>query len=370
MKNNAILGIVFGNCNDDLLGEMTDVRASGSVPFGGRYRLIDFSLSNLVHADVSRVAVMTRANYRSLMDHLESGKSWDLARQNGGLTIVPPRSLGGGLNDSKIGSVYSMLDYMDRAPEEYVVLCDADVVSNIDIKDMLRRHVEAEADVSIAYVSGAAPHGDNNVMKLALASDGTIEDITLARAGEQCDFSLDVILLRKSLLKDLVLEAVSHNTSVPETGVFMPKVKQLRMISYPVEGYWAVIDSLKSYVDANMRLLDAEARRQLFRKDRKVYTKVRNEMPAKYGLDSHVANSLISDGCIIEGRVENSILFRGVKVGKGAIVRNCILMQSTAIGDNATLDFVCTDKDVRVGEGRTLSGSEEYTVYIRKGSEV
>lgn len=370
MKSNSILGIVFGNCGDDLLGEMTDVRASGSVPFGGRYRLIDFSLSNLVHADVSRVAVMTRSNYRSLMDHLESGKSWDLARQNGGLTIVPPRSLGGGMNDSKIGSVYSMLEYIERAPEEYVALCDADVVANLDIKDMLRRHVESEAEITLAYAHGAAPNGNGDIMKLTVGADGRITEVSLARAGEQCDFSLDVVLMRKTLLCELVMEAVSHNITVPETGIFIPMASRLRIVGYPVEGYWAVIDSLRSYVEANMRLLDPATRRQLFRRDRRIYTKVRNEMPAKYGLASHVSNSLISDGCIIEGRVENSILFRGVRVGQGAVVRNCILMQSTVIGDNAELDYVCTDKNVRVGEGRTLSGSEEYTVFIRKGSEV
>ena len=370
MKSNTIMGIVFGNNNDALLGEMTDRRATGSLPFGGRYRLIDFSLSNLVHADVSRVAVMTTGNYRSLMDHLESGKSWDLARQSGGLTIVPPRYYGGGLNDSKISSIHSMLEYIERAPEEYVILCDADVVSNIDLKDMLRRHVETEADVTIAYTHGAAPNGENNVMKFALGEDGKIEDIALARQGEMCDFSLDIILLKKTLLCEMILEAVSHNLYNPASEIFLPKVHQLRMVGYPAEGFVAVIDSIRNYVAANMRLLDPATRHQLFRKDRKVYTKVRGEMPAKYGLDAHVANSLISDGCIIEGQVENSILFRGVRVGKGAVVRNCILMQSTVVGDNSTLDYVCTDKNVTIGEGRTLSGSGEYTVFIRKGSEV
>ena len=370
MKSNTMMGIVFGNGNDALLGDLTDRRATGSLPYGGRYRLIDFSLSNLVHADVSRVAVMTSANYRSLMDHLESGKSWDLARQSGGLTIVPPRYYGGGLNDSKVGFLHSMLEYIERAPEEYVALCDADVVSNIDLKDMLRRHIESEAEVTIAYTHGAAPNGENNVMRFTVGADGVLEDIALARQGEVCDYSLDIILLKKTLLCDIILEAVSHNLYNPASEIFLPKVHQLRMVGYPVTGFCVVIDSIRTYVDANMKLLDPAIRHELFRKDRKVYTKVRNEMPAKYGLDSHVSNSLITNGCIIEGQVENSILFRGVKVGKGAVVRNCILMQSTVVGDNATLDYVCTDKNVTIGEGRTLSGSAEYTVFIRKGSEV
>lgn len=370
-NNNKMMGVVFGNTNDSLLGEMTERRAISSLPFGGRYRLIDFTLSNLVHADVSRVAVVTRTNYKSLMDHLESGKSWDLARKNGGLTLIPPNSYAdSGLNESKIRSVYAILDFIDRSSEEYVVLCDGDVVSNFDLKDMFRRHMDAQADVTIAYRHGGAPNGEHNVMALEMAENGYVRNITMAAKHTECDFSLDIIILSKALLRSLITEAVSKNYSNLSADIFQRKVHDLKIMGYRVDGYAAVIDSIRSYIDANMNLLNPAVRKELFNRERQVYTKVRNEMPAKYGLDSQVKNSLISDGCIVEGTVENSILFRGVKIGKGSVVRNCVLMQSTSVADGVTLDYVCADKNVHIGAGRTLSGTDSYTVYVRKGSEV
>ncbi len=371
MKSNKLMGIVFGNTNDDLLGEMTEVRAISSLPFGGRYRLIDFTLSNLVHADVSRVAIVTRCNYQSLMDHIESGKSWDLARKSGGIYIIPPNSYAsGGLNESKIRSVASILDLIDRSAEEYVALCDGDVVSNIDLKDMFKYHTDREADITIAYKHGHAPNGYHNVMALDVDSNGKISDITMASHGDECNYSLDIIILKKALLRSLIEDAVSHNYSNLFADVFLREVKNYTVCGYKVDSYAVVVDSLQTYMESNMNLLNADTRRDLFNKQRQVYTKIRNEMPAKYGLDSHVSNSLISDGCIIDGKVENCILFRGVKIGKNTVVRNCVLMQGTQIGDGVTLDYVCTDKNVKISDGRTLSGSELYTVYIRKGCEV
>ncbi len=371
MKGNKMMGVVFGNINDNLLGELTEKRACSSLPFGGRYRLIDFTLSNLVHADVSRVAVVTRTNYKSLMDHIESGKSWDLARKNGGLTVIPPNSYAlSGLNETKIRSVYAILDFIDRSAEEYVVLCDGNLVSNFDMKDMFRRHVDTQADVTIAYKNGSAPNGDGDIMALDVASNGRVSKITMAAKHTQCNYSLGIIILSKALLRTLITEGVGNNYVNLCADIFLRKVDRLKIMGYYVEGYAAVIDSIRSYIDINMDLLDSSVRRQLFNRERVVYTKTRNEMPAKYGLDSQVTNSLISDGCIIEGTVENSILFRGVKVGKGSVVRNCVLMQSTEVDEDVTLDYICTDKNVHIGSGRTLSGTDSYTVYVRKGSEV
>lgn len=371
MKSKKMMAVVFGNTHDHLLGEMTEQRAISSLPFGGRYRLIDFSLSNLVNADISRVAVVTKYNYKSLMDHIESGKSWDLARKHGGLVIIPPNSLAiAGLNETKVRSLAAILDFIDHSPEENILLCDGDVVSNIDIKAMFKAHVENNADITIAYKNGSAPDGKGDVMRFCVEPSGKISEITLVTKHTECDFSLDIMIMSKKLLRELIENAVSHNYSSFIADVIQPSVNTLNIYGYEIKSSAFVIDSIRSYIDANMALLKPEVRKELFSRERQVYTKIRSEMPAKYGLDSHVENSLISDGCIIEGTVENSILFRGVKVGKGSVVRNCILMQSTEVGENSTLDHVCTDKDVKIGNGRTLSGSEIYTVYIRKGGSV
>ncbi len=371
MKTNKLMGVVFGNTNDELLGEMTEQRAISSLPFGARYRLIDFTLSNLVSADVSRVAVVTRSNYKSLMDHIESGKSWDLARRNGGLVIIPPNSFAGsGMNESKLMSIAAILDYIDHGTEEYVVLCDGDTVSNFDLKDMFEQHLKNGADATFAYKHGLSPNGRHDVMALSVAADGRIEDIMLTQDGVECDFSLDVIIIRRDLLRKFIEGAVSRNCLNLASDIFQREFGNYAFYGYKVSGCAEVIDSLQTYISTNMKLLDKDVRQQLFRGKHQVYTKVRSEMPAKYGLDSSVSNSLISDGCIIEGEVVNSVLFRGVKVGKGSVVRNCVLMQATDVGENVTLDYVCTDKNTKISSGRTLSGSEMYTVYIRKGSVV
>lgn len=371
MKNKMMMGIIFGNTHDDLLKELTEQRAISSLPFGGRYRLIDFSLSNLVGADVERVAVLTNSNYKSLMDHVGSGKAWDLARKHGGLYIMPPyASNGAGANTDKVSSLYGILGFLHHSDEQYVALCDGDVISTIKMKDMLATHIEKGADITIAYCNGEAPKGENDVLGFTVDGDGKIIEAAVAQRYAVCDYSLDVVIMKKELLIQLVEDAMSRNRKSYERDILLEACKTHNVYGYKVEGYTAVIDGMQNYVKANMDLLDKKVRDDLFGQKHPVYTKIRNEMPAKYGLDSKVSNSLVADGCIIEGTVENSILFRGVKVGKDSIVKNCILMQSTDVGDGVSLDHVCTDKNVKIFDRRTLVGTPAYTVFIRKGSEV
>ncbi len=371
MKHKNMMGIIFGNTNDDLLKELTELRAISSLPFGGRYRLIDFTLSNLVDADVERVAVLTNNNYKSLMDHLGSGKPWDLARKHGGVYVMPPFNTSGtGTNSDKIHAVHAIKGFLGHANEKYVALCDGDVISNIDMKDMLRHHIETEADITIAYCNGSAPKGADDVLALTVNESGKVTDASLAQRFAECDYSLDITIMSKELLINLIENAVSRNHTSFERDILLSSCNELNVYGYKVDSYTAVIDGMQNYIKANMDLLDKEVRKTLFASNHPVYTKIRNEMPVKYGLESKVSNSLIAEGCTIEGTVENSILFRGVKVGKGSVVRNCILMQSTKVGDGVDLDRVCTDKNVKICDRRTLSGTEMYTVYIRKNSVV
>ncbi len=371
MKSKRMLGILFGNTHDNLLKELTEVRAISSMPFGGRYRLIDFALSNLVDADVESVAVLTNSNYKSLMDHVGSGKAWDLARKHGGLFIMPPyASTGAGSNADKVSALSGIMGYLNHSREEYVAICDGDVVCNIDMKDMLAQHVDTNADITIAYCHGEAPKGENDVLGFKVEEDGKITEASVAQRYAVCDYSLDIVIMRKDLLTSLVEDAMARNRKSYELDILLESCKTLNVYGYKVDGFVAVIDGMQNYVKANMALLEKKVRNQLFAQNHPVYTKVRNEMPARYGLESKVSNSLIADGCIIEGEVENSILFRGVKVGKGTVVKNCILMQSTKVGEGVYLEHVCTDKNVKVCDRRTLVGTPAYTVFIRKGSEV
>ena len=371
MKGSNIMGIVFANKHDHLIRELTASRAMGSVPFGGRYRLIDFSISNMVNANISKVGVVTNANYHSLMDHVGTGKAFDLARKKGGLYILPPNLYrAGNAPCSSLEQLIGVRNFIASAVEEYVFLCEADVVSNFDLKKMYRNHLSSGADITIGSVKGAAPSGDD-VMELKADESGKITEILISpEAKKDCLWSLGCYIIKRDLLIELIDEASSHSRTAMNRDIFQRHVDTLHIQSYEIEGYVAVIDSTQTYIRANMDLLKAENRNALLRRDYPVMTKVRDEAPVRYGLKSRVKNALIADGSVVEGEVENSVIFRGVKIGKGAVVKNCVLMQGTVVGDNAHLEYVCTDKNVTIGNDRELKGSDTYQVFIKKAEKV
>lgn len=367
MRTNNVVGLIFSNAYDSALPELTALRTMGSVPFGGRYRLIDFVLSNMVNSGMSKVGVATKSNYQSLMDHLGSGKPWDLSRKNSGMYILPPFSTkeSGGVAN-RIELLQGCMNFLSHSKEEYVLLTDCNVVCNIDFGTLLEAHVESGADVTAAYRCGVKP-ALSDLMSFAL--DGTrITGISVgAPTGEPETYSLNIFLMRKALLERLVMEAVSLHFDNFERDIIQRNLQTLRICGFEQTGFVRTISSLQSFYDVNMELLEKENRRQLFTSERPVYTKVRDDMPTIYGLGSDVKNSLIADGCTIEGTVENSILFRGVHVGKGAVVRNAILMQGSMIGENAQVCCVVMDKSGVLKPGKTLCGDRTFPIYIGKG---
>lgn len=370
MKKNT-LGIVFSNMHDETLGELTEHRTTGSIPFGGRYRLIDFTLSNMVNSGITDIGIITKSNYQSLMDHLGSGRDWDLARKRGGLCILPPFGHSAtGMYRGRIEALAGAMSYIQHNNAQYVVMSDSDIVVNASFSDLLDQHIKTNADITAVY-KRMNMTSDLQRNSIILDIDGD-ERVTGAlvnsnAAGVQNIYT-HVVVLRKDLLERLVNEGMARNNPDFVTFVLQGKVDYLKIMGYELKGYSTEIVNMKSYFKANMELLDADVRAQLFPKDKPVYTKVRDEVPVKYGLDSKVKNSLIADGCIIEGTVENSIIFRGVKIEKGAVVKNSIVMQGTTVSQNASLEYVVTDKDVYVNKDRRLSGSDTYPVFISKGS--
>jgi len=372
MKANNLLGVIFSNMHDELLRELTESRTMGSVPFGGRYRLIDFPLSNMVNGGVNKVGVITKSNYQSLMDHLGSGKSWDLARKKGGLFILPPfGDIGTGFYKSRIEALNGIHQFLSYSQEEYVVFSDCDVVANIDLGGMFRRHLELDADVTFACKRGMLPSRRDGVMVFDIDRNNRIAGMQISPDTKQPRlFGLNIYIAKKSFIINAVKDAVSRSYGSLERDVFQKRVGDSKMFAYEVGGFLSVIDGMQSFVQANMALLKRENREDLFQSARPVYTKIRDEMPVRYGLGSAVCNSLIADGCKIEGTVENSIVFRGAKIGKGAVVKNSIVMQASAVGENVSLDYVTADKNVTVSSGRTLMGFGSYPVFISKGTTV
>lgn len=368
-----VLGLVFANMHDTTLGDMTKNRTMGSVMFGGRYRLIDFPLSNMVNSGISEVGVITKSNYQSLLDHLGSAREWDLARKKGGLYILPPfGNVESTLYRGRIEALYGAMSFIKHSRAKYVILSDCDVVTNIDYKPIVAAHIESGADITAVAHTGVYSSDDiktSTVFNVDVDKNVTSVLINPDISGT-CTTSLNVFVMSMDFLIETVNDAMARGNVSFERNILQEKCRELKIKIYEYDNYFSKLNSPESYFKSNMALLEPENARKLFVPKRSIYTKVSDNAPVKYDLDSKVSNSLIADGCIIEGEVENSVLFRGVKVGKGAKVKNCILMQGTVVGDNAELNYLITDKNVSICENHILTSSPQYPMYVGKGASV
>jgi glucose-1-phosphate adenylyltransferase len=368
-----VIGLVFADMHDSTITDLTKIRTMGSVPFGARYRLIDFALSNLVNSGVNTVGVVTKANYQSLLDHLGPGAEWDLARKYGGLQLLPPYGhIGGGLYRGRMEALAGVKGFIQRSTAEYVIIADTDIIANIDMSKVVDYHIDQNADITIVYGKKYYP---NELMLsktvLSVGEDGHIYEVFVRpnREGE-ANTSMNIFVLKKQFLLDLITDTSSRNLYSFEVDVIQKKLKEYRIYGYRYTGYYEQIDSLLTYFRANMALADKSKRDELFDLSRPIYTKLRDDAPAKYGIDAAVKNSLIADGCSIEGVVENCVLFRGVRIGRGTRVRNSILLQDTVVGDKCDLNYVITDKNVTVGSYKSMIGTDDYPVFVTKGATV
>lgn len=368
-----VLGLVFANMHDTTLGDMTKNRTMGSVMFGGRYRLIDFPLSNMVNSGISEVGVITKSNYQSLLDHLGSAREWDLARKKGGLYILPPfGNVESTLYRGRIEALYGAMSFIKHSRAKYVILSDCDVVTNIDYKPIVAAHIESGADITAVAHTGVYSSDDiktSTVFNVDADKNVTSVLINPDISGTYTT-SLNVFVMSMDFLIETVNDAMARGNVSFERNILQEKCRELKIKIYEYDNYFSKLNSPESYFKSNMALLEPENARKLFVPKRSIYTKVSDNAPVKYDLDSKVSNSLIADGCIIEGEVENSVLFRGVKVGKGAKVKNCILMQGTVVGDNAELNYLITDKNVSICENHILTSSPQYPMYVGKGASV
>lgn len=370
MRKTNVIGLIFPNMHEEALRDLTSIRALGSVPFAGRYRLIDFTLSNMVNAGVAKVGVITKSNYQSLMDHLGSGKAWDLSRKNDGLYIMPPFGTSDESYSGRVASLAGLEAFFSKSKEEYVVMSDCHVVANIDYGKLVETHIASGADVTVGYLKGDLPRM-NNTMTIQVDAAHRITDIAIVDRPEGVgQFGIGLYVIRRDLLCSLVKTAVSRNQMHFERDILQRYVEELNIYGYEITEQALVISSLASYYAANMAMLDNDKRAAIFRSDRLIYTKVRDTCPAMYGLHSTVSNSLVADGAQIDGTVKNSIIFRNVKVAEGAVLENCIVMQGAVVFGGTNLDSVILDKNVLVKDQRSLKGFESFPIYIEKNSIV
>lgn len=368
MMPKNVLGIVYSNSYDSCLKDLTQRRTMGSMLYGGRYRLIDFVLSNFVNSGMTKVGLITNSHFRSLMDHVGNGRPWDLSRKVDGLYLLPPFNPSNAEHDStnKLEVLGRIKDFVKACNEKYILLSDTNFICNIDLSEVFDFHSEKDADITIVYKKGELPSLEN-MMSLTVDDNGKVTSVAVNPPNtENVNFSTNIILIRKALFESLIADALSAGYTNFEKDIIQKNVDRLNIYGYEFTGWGCEIDSVEKYFEANMDLLNSDVRKDLFNKDRPVYTKVRNDMPVRYGVTSKVENSLIADGCTIEGTVKNSVIFRGVSIARGAVVENSIIMQDSFVSENVKLNCVIMDKDSVITPNKTLSGDKSYPFIVGK----
>ena len=366
-----VMGLIYTGENDARLRELTVTRAIAAMPVAGRYRVIDFLVSSMVNGGMKNIGVITQKNYHSLMDHLGSGKEWDLHGKNNGLHILPPflTRENVGLYPGLLDALRSNNNFFIRSKQETLVLSNSNIIYNAHLDELVQYYRDTEADITLLYTTDQSMKRDEYGTYLALDDQGNVTDLEVQPTHPSYDnVYMQVMVIKRELIKDLVDKAVSHGLHSMERDIILRLVqsKSARINAYEYKGKAWQIDSVQSYFRFNMDILDPKMRKGLFREDLPVYTKVRDEMPACYGVDSTVINSLIADGCQIEGTVENSVLFRGVKLAAGAHVRNCIIMQDGQVHEGAYIENCILDKQAVIKRNSKLIGPEAYPIVIGK----
>lgn len=361
--------------NNPLMRELTLSRDVAAVPFGGRYRCIDFVLSNIVNSGIDNIGVIMQKNYHSLMDHLGSGKEWDLNRKHDGMFLLPPFMTkdNAGVFRGEIDAIHAVMTYIRRSPQKYVLLTGSHVIFNTTFEDMLKKHVDTGADVTLMYNIDPhfSPEDQNRDLRLLMKDDGRITEMEWNPYRPRTNArSCEVLIMEKKLLEYLIEEAYARGETDLTRDILQRLCGTLKMYGWRYDGYVARLDSINSYYKHSMDMLNVSYARDLYNHDHPIVTKVKDEISAKYGPHADVTNSMLADGCNIDGAVHDSILFRGVTVGEGAKVTNSIILQGSTVGAGAVLDHVILDKNCVIRPGRSLVGYDNFPIVLKKGQTV
>ena len=370
-------GIIFSNLNNNTLSRLTRERTVAAIPFACRYRLIDFCLSNLVNANISRIHVVANYNYRSMVEHIGSGKDWDLARRKDGVKVVSPfqtaTSSSAKLFATHMEALKSMKQYINEFKEEYVVLMDSDFVLNIDIADVIKVHEQTGANMTIVTKMAEKDYTSKNPRVFLSSVAGNVTDIAMSTVptDDNPELALNIYVMKTGYLRSLIDEADAYGLN-SFTEMILKKCKHSDYRTYCYDGYAASVSSFLDYYKHSIELATSEDARNslLNKKERPIFTRVHNSAPVVYTNTAKVQNSLIADDCVIEGTVINSVISRGVHVAKGAVVKNSILFQHTSVEKNAELNCIVTDKRVTITEGVKLSGNDTMPFFVQKGRRV
>ena len=373
---NDVMGIVYTSKDDLTLRELTSQRAVAAIPVACRYRIIDFTISSLVNSNIHNVGIIAQKNYHSLMDHLGSGKDWDLHTRNNGLFILPPfltRENGGEYN-GVLDALRANFDYLRRSRQEYVILTNSDYIMNTSFEPMIQQHIHTGADITLMYkkatpeITEFSSSSKNNHCYLNVNGDNVVTDIEInPNAASYDNLCLNVMMIKRTMLMYLVDQVISHGSHDLYADVLRPYISSgsMKIMGFEEKGYYRRIETIRGYFNFNMDLLKPGVRTELFGGN-PVYTKTRDSVPTIYRGNAKVSNSLIADGCVIDGEVESCVLFRGVTVGKGAKLKNCVIMQDGYIEEDVELENVIFDKAVTIRSHGRLIGQKQYPIVIGK----
>ncbi len=371
-------GIIFSSLNSNTLSRLTSDRTVAAIPFACRYRLVDFCLSNMVNADISNINIVANYNYRSLVEHLGSGKDWDLARREGGINIISPYQIAVSSSARMFSTHMEALrtmkkEYIDSFKEDYVVLMDADHVCNIDIADVIKSHEQSGANITFVTQKIPEDYTSKTPRMMISSKGGRITDIAMNSEynAENPELSLNMFVMKTTELRTLIEKAEAYSIN-SMTSMLLSNVKNSNYRVYCCDGFVASVSSFLDYYKYSMQLVnDENARNSLLgKKEHPIFTRVHNSAPTVHTSEAKVENSLIADECVIEGTVINSVVFRGVHIGKGTVVKNSVLFHGTTVGKNAELNCIVTDKDVQITDGVKLSGNENMPFYVQKARKV
>lgn len=364
----GVIGLISCNYNNEVFGSLTEQRGLAALPFGGRYRLLDFPLSNMVNAGIRTIGVITPYPYRAIMDHLGNGKEWGLNRKSGGMFILPGsvQGLKNMYSGFLLRDIIQNRAYLDRSNDDYILVSGSHKLFKSDMRQMIEKHIAEGRDITLLYkqIDDAKEHA-GSYLKLR---DGKVVAMSSDSPGRACCF-MDCFIINRGLLLKFIdwYKAMGH-IDLPD--IIAENLDGLNVGGFEYRGYLGQVDNIRDYMKCSLDLLNCEVRQELFGGEQQIYTKVQDNPPAKYGRRAVVRNSLIPTGCIINGTVEDSVIFRGVQVGEGAVIKNCVIMQKTVIEPGAELENVICDKYVTVGAGNKLCGTAARPMVIPKGSEV
>lgn len=364
-----MLGLIFADSYDVDLRELTEKRTLAAVPFGGRYRVIDFMLSNMANAGIRNIGIITTSKYDSLMGHVRAGAVWDLDRKMSGIAFLPPFATGNmeSVYENRLEAMQANLTYLRGKREKYVLFGSCNYVANIDFRRMLEYHIKTGAKITGLYTKDPVNKQlDLPTTEYKIAKSGRITDVRIAPGMlDGMDAATNTYIIGREDLIEILGETLREGKKSFRRDVLIPEIGMDKVMAYKADDTLLFLDDISCYLKSSLALLDKDIREELFHAEgRPIITKVKDSAPTRYGRDAVATNSLIADGAIIEGEVRNSVIFRGAKVKRGAVVENSVIMQDSTIGEDAKLSYAVLDKNAIINDGRVLSGYITHPFYV------